>query len=297
MSRVLETPDGILGFHRLAIMGLTEKGMQPFCLDGDAVVCNGELYGFERMKAQLSGKYTFQSDSDCEILLPLWREYGTAMFSMLDAEFACIIYDAKSHDFIAARDPIGIRPLYYGYDQQGSIVFASEPKNLTGICDHIKPFPPGYFYRDGFFVQYCNISGVQAVSGDDVETACRNIREKLIAGVEKRLVSDAKVGFLLSGGLDSSLVCAIAAKCSDKPIRTFAIGMDVDAIDLKYARQVAAHIGSDHTEVIISKADVLQALPAGTLLEGRRVCLLRRHRQGGRCLPRRPRNRVPQHPR
>ena len=261
MSRVLETPDGMLGFHRLAIMGLTEEGMQPFCLGDDAVVCNGELYGFEAMKSQLSGKYTFQSDSDCEILLPLWREYGTKMFSMLDAEFACIIYDSKSHDFIAARDPIGIRPLYYGYDQQGSIVFASEPKNLTGICSHIKPFPPGCFYRDGFFVQYCNISSVQAVSGDDVETACRNIREKLIAGVEKRLVSDAKVGFLLSGGLDSSLVCAIAAKCSDKPIRTFAIGMDVDAIDLKYARQVAAHIGSDHTEVIISKSDVLQALP------------------------------------
>ena len=96
MSRVLETPDGILGFHRLAIMGLTEEGMQPFCLDGDAVVCNGELYGFEHMKAQLSGKYTFRSDSDCEILLPLWRTYGTKMFSMLDAEFACIIYDAKS---------------------------------------------------------------------------------------------------------------------------------------------------------------------------------------------------------
>ena len=261
MSRVLETPDGILGFHRLAIMGLTDEGMQPFCLDGDAVVCNGELYGFEQMKAQLSGKYTFQSDSDCEILLPLWRTYGTKMFSMLDAEFACIIYDAKSHDFTAARDPIGIRPLYYGYDSQGSIVFASEPKNLTGICSHIKPFPPGYFYRDGFFVQYCNISGVPAVCTDDVETACRNIREKLIAGVRKRLVSDAKVGFLLSGGLDSSLVCAIAAKYSDKPIRTFAIGMDVDAIDLKYARQAAEFIGSEHTEVIITKEDVLKALP------------------------------------
>ena len=179
---------------------------------------------------------------------------------MLDAEFACIIYDAKSHEFIAARDPIGIRPLYYGYDEKGGIVFASEPKNLTGLCAHIKPFPPGFYYRDGFFVQYCNISSAPEILPDDVETACKNIREKLGAGVEKRLVSDAKVGFLLSGGLDSSLVCAIAAKKSETSIRTFAIGMDIDAIDLKYARQVADYIGSEHTEVIISKQDVLDAL-------------------------------------
>ena len=261
MSRVAETPDGILGFHRLAIMGLTPEGMQPFTLDGNVVVCNGEIYGFQELKKQLKGSYDFASDSDCELLLPLWREYGTEMFSMLDAEFACIIYDAQSHEFIAARDPIGIRPLYYGYDDSGEIVFASEPKNLTPICSEIKPFPPGCYYRSGSFVQYCDIAEVSAVSGDDVETACRNICEKLIAGVEKRLVADAKVGFLLSGGLDSSLVCAIAAKKSDKPIRTFAIGMDTDAIDLKYARQVADYIGSEHTEVIITREDVLNALP------------------------------------
>ena len=133
-TRIVETSDGILGFHRLAIMGLTPEGMQPFCLDGDMVVCNGEIYGFQKLKEHLAGKYTFASDSDCELLLPLWREYGTDMFAMLDAEFACIIYDAKSHEFIAARDPIGIRPLYYGYDEKGGIVFASEPKNLTGLC-------------------------------------------------------------------------------------------------------------------------------------------------------------------
>ena len=259
-TRIAETNDGILGFHRLAIMGLTPEGMQPFRLDDDMVVCNGEIYGFQKLKDQLTGKYTFASDSDCEILLPLWREYGTDMFAMLDAEFACIIYDAQSHEFIAARDPIGIRPLYYGYDAQGGIVFASEPKNLTKICSHINPFPPGCYYRDGFFVQYSNISSPQETLTDDVETACRNIREKLVTGVEKRLVADAKVGFLLSGGLDSSLVCTIAAKKSDKPIRTFAIGMDIDAIDLKYARQVADYIGSEHTEVIISKEDVLAAL-------------------------------------
>ncbi|MBE6877345.1 MAG: asparagine synthetase B, partial [Ruminococcus sp.] len=110
------------------------------------------------------------------------------------------------------------------------------------------------------FIRYCDIANVKQYSTDTLETACKNIREKLVAGVEKRLVSDAKVGFLLSGGLDSSLVCAIAAKCSDKPIRTFAIGMDIDAIDLKYAKKVAEYIGSEHTEVIITKEDVLNAL-------------------------------------
>ena len=259
-SRIIESPDGILGFHRLSIMGLSPEGMQPFCLDESMVVCNGEIYGFQKLKDKLSEKYQFQSESDCEILLPLWKEYGTKMFSMLDAEFACIIYDGDSRKFIAARDPIGIRPLYYGYDSKGNIVFASEPKNLTCICKYIKPFPVGHYYRDGYFIQYCDIANVEQYSTDTLETACKNIREKLIAGVEKRLVSDAKVGFLLSGGLDSSLVCAIASKCSNKPIRTFAIGMDIDAIDLKYAKEVAEYIGSQHTEVIISKEDVLNAL-------------------------------------
>lgn len=259
-SRIMTTPDGILGFHRLAIMGLTPEGMQPFCLDGSMVVCNGEIYGFQKLREQLSGRYQFQSDSDCEILLPLWKEYGTDMFAMLDAEFCCVIYDADSHEFIAARDPIGIRPLYYGYDKTGGIAFASEPKNLLPICAQIKPFPPGCFYRNGSFVRYCDIAAVEEICTDPVETACQNIREKLIAGVEKRLVADAKVGFLLSGGLDSSLVCAIAAAKSKAPIRTFAIGMDTDAIDLKYARQVASYIGSEHTEVIITKEDVLDAL-------------------------------------
>ena len=110
--RVVDTGKGLLGFERLSIMGLTPSGMQPFELDGSYVVCNGEIYGFEKIKEELSGKYTFQSESDCEILLPLYKEYGTDMFKMLDAEFACIIYDAETEGYIAARDPIGIRPLY-----------------------------------------------------------------------------------------------------------------------------------------------------------------------------------------
>ncbi len=259
-SRIVDTGDGILAFHRLAIMGLTPEGMQPFTLDGSYVVCNGEIYGYEKIKAELSRKYTFRSGSDCEILLPMYREYGTDMFRMLDAEFAMILYDAEEKTYIAARDPIGIRPLYYGYDKNGVIVFASEPKNLLPLCVKVMPFPPGHYYKDGRFVPYNKIDEVTAVTHDDLETVCKKIREKLIAGVEKRLVSDAKVGFLLSGGLDSSLVCAIAARKEKKPIRTFAIGMSGDAIDLKYAREVADYIGSDHTEVIMTKEEVLSSL-------------------------------------
>ena len=260
-TRIVDTGKGLLGFHRLAIMGLTNEGMQPFEMDGSYVVCNGEIYGFEKLRSELEEKgYTFKSNSDCEILLPLYREYGVQMFRMLDAEFACVIYDGSTKEFIAARDPIGIRPLYYGYDEKQSIVFASEPKNLVDTVDKIFPFPPGHYYKDGRFICYHDVTQVNKVCRDGLETVCRNIREKLIVGVKKRLVADAKVGFLLSGGLDSSLVCAISQKESKEPIRTFAIGMSEDAIDLKYAKQVADYIGSNHSEVIIDKTDVINAL-------------------------------------
>ena len=260
-SRIVDTGRGFLGFHRLAIMGLTPSGMQPFELEGSYVVCNGELYGFEKQKQALIQKgYTFRSESDCEILLPLYREYGMDMFAMLDAEFACVIYDGESGAYIAARDPIGIRPLYYGYDSNGVILFASEAKNLVGLADRIMPFPPGHYWKDGKMVCYCDIAKVDTPCCDDLETACTHIREKLVAGVEKRLVADAKVGFLLSGGLDSSLVCAIAARKSAAPIKTFAIGMSEDAIDLKYAKQVADYIGSDHTESYMTPDEVIATL-------------------------------------
>lgn len=262
MSKVVKLNNGLLGFHRLAIMGLTDKGMQPFTYKNNMLVCNGEIYGFRPIKDELIKKgYTFESDSDCEILLPLYEQYGIGMFNMLDAEFALIIYDGETKDFIAARDPIGIRPLYFGYDEDGGILFASEPKNLVGLADKIMPFPPGHYYKDGRFYCYNDITAVDEVCYDDLETVCKNIHDKLVAGVEKRLDADTPVGFLLSGGLDSSLVCAISAKLLKKPIKTFAIGMSTDAIDLKYAKQVADYIGSDHREIIITKDDVLAALP------------------------------------
>ena len=257
-SRIVDTGDGLFGFQRLAIMGLTKEGMQPFEKDGKYVVCNGELYGFRTVKKELEKKgYTFVSDSDCELLLPLYEEYGLDMFTGLDAEFALVMYDPKL-GYIAARDPIGIRPLFYGYTDNGKICFGSTVSSLLTICKDIKAFPPGTYYVDGKFVEYRKIYEASDVVSEGV---FENIHDKLIAGVLKRMDADAKVGYLLSGGLDSSLVCAIAQRHSDKPIRTFSIGMEDDAIDLKYARKVADYIGSDHTEFKMTKDDILSALP------------------------------------
>ena len=129
-----------------------------------------------------------------------------------------------------------------------------------GLCKKIYPFPIGSYYCNGQFVRYCDIADTPAYSQDELPEILTNIREKLVAGVDKRLDADTPVGFLLSGGLDSSLVCAIATKKLGKPIRTFAIGMSEDAIDLKYAKQVADYLHADHTEVIINRDIVLDAL-------------------------------------
>ena len=293
MSRIERAGEGCLCFHRLAIMGLDETGMQPFHFGKNICVCNGELYGFRTLKKRLEEKgYVFQSGSDCELLLPLYREYGVEMFSMLDAEFAMILYDGERDTFLAARDPIGIRPLFYGYATDGSIIFASEAKNLVGLCAEIRPFPPGHYYADGRFVRYSDLTAEKTETDGSAETGenaemmrnpgigkkreidggieeiCANIREKLIAGVAKRLDADAPLGFLLSGGLDSSLVCAIAARILKKPIRTFAIGMNTDAIDLKYARETAEYIGANHTEVYMTRAEVLDTLESVIALLG-----------------------------
>ena len=292
-TRITETGNGFLGFNRLSIMGLTPEGMQPFMLGHNAVVCNGELYGFRKMRDALKKRgYSFRSASDCEILLPMYREFGTDMFRLLDAEFALVLYDAQAQRYIAARDPVGIRPLYYGQDESGAYVFSSEPKSLVGVCEKIMPFPPGHYAvidaaepgdtaaeRQGTSIragrrsqtrgssvqsmelhEYRRIWKADGLHQEDLETITAMIREKLLAGIEKRLDADAPVGFLLSGGLDSSLVCGAAAKLLDKPLQTFSIGMDIDAIDLKYARKVADYIGSDHHEVIMTRDDVIAAL-------------------------------------
>ena len=283
-SRIIDTGNGWIGFNRLSIMGLTENGMQPFVFGNRTAVvlpdlkkgpqgyevpeetelilaCNGEIYGFRPLKEELAGKgYSFLSDSDCEILPALYREYGTEMFRMLDAEFAMILYDRKEDAYIAARDPIGIRPLYYGIREDGTFVFASEPKNLINLVKRILPFPPGHYFKNGEFCEYRNMYEAGPFHNEELPEMSGRIHDLLYEGVKKRLDSDTPIGFLLSGGLDSSLVCGMAAAMSEKPIETWSIGMDVDAIDLKYARQVADYIRSSHHEVIITRDDVIAAL-------------------------------------
>ena len=261
-SKCVVLNDGIMGFHRLAIMGLSEKGMQPMEWNGNVCICNGEIYNY-RFLAKEKLNLSLHTGSDCEVLLPLYCKYKTQMFDMLDGEFAMVCYIKESDEWIAARDSMGIRPMFYGFQKgNGRIAFASEAKALLPFCDVIHPFPIGTYYKDGEFHCYHDCSNITSIQANhNLETLCKGIRSRLESAVLKRLHSDAPIGFLLSGGLDSSLVCSIAAKHITQPIKTFAIGMDKDAIDLSYAREVADFIGSEHHEFLITKDDVLKVLP------------------------------------
>lgn len=260
-KRIEMIEEGIMGFYRLAIMDLSEAGMQPMKLNQSIGICNGEIYNYKELKQQFSS-YHFHSGSDCEVLPALWEVYKEKMFQMLDGEFALVIYDGKLKQWIAARDPMGIRPLFYGkLKQDGKLAFASEMKALHPLCEEIRPFPPGTYCINGIFVKYHDCASYrQPIRETTIEAICKGIRTRLEHAVAKRLHSDAPVGFLLSGGLDSSLVCSIAAKQSKEPLRTFAIGMKKDAIDLRYARIAADFIGSRHTEFLMDKEEVISVL-------------------------------------
>jgi asparagine synthase (glutamine-hydrolysing) len=260
-TEVVLVKNAMLGFKRLSIMDLSHAGDQPFKLGTQYSLCNGEIYNYQAMKKDITG-HTFQSGSDCEVLLPYYQQHGIdKLVQTLDAEYAFVIFDDATNSVVAARDQIGIRPLFYGFSKvSGNIAFGSEVKALKSFCNNIKPFPPGHYFKDGKFVCYQDIADVKNYHSHGIDEVCKNMQEKLIAGVLKRMQSDAPVGYLLSGGLDSSLVCAIAQKHSKAPIKTFAIGMSTDAIDLKYAKIVADHIGSEHREIIITRADALRAI-------------------------------------
>lgn len=258
---ILELSSGKMGFHRLAIMDLSEKGSQPFkSVERSHLVCNGEIYNHRQLRTDYQSRYDFQSDSDCEVILPIFEEYGIEkLCHVLDGEFAFVI--ERDGKFFAARDPLGIRPLFMGKSKfDKSLCFASEMKALVELCDEIEAFPPGHFF-DGEKIQtFFDVREIDHRAKEALEEVYEGIHDHLVEAVRKRLDSDVPVGFLLSGGLDSSLVCAIAAKLSDKPITTFAVGIDTNPIDLKYAKIVADYLGTDHHEVIFTKEEAYDHL-------------------------------------
>lgn len=242
-------------FHRLAIIDTSVAGNQPFENDQFVMMCNGEIFNFKALKAHTN--YPYLSQSDCEVILALLVDHELAeVCHILDGEFAIVLYDKKRHMLLAARDPMGIRPLFYGYCTNGQIAFASEMKALLGCCTKIFPFPPGHYYDGSKIKPYLELAKISQAKYNNPVEVITSIRELLINAVVKRLQADVPVGFLLSGGLDSSLVCAIAAKHSAKSIDTFAIGLDYNPIDLKYAKQMADYLGTNHQEVIFTKADI-----------------------------------------
>ena len=154
-NRIVDVGCGLLGYHRHASGEHPAQELQPLTLDGSYAVCSGELIGYGGLRASLQARgYTFRSRCDCELLLPLYREYGVKMFGMLNGEFALILFDHRSGHFIAARDSAGQRPLYYGQDDAGNTVFASDAASLIGLCRRVQPFPPGHYYEDGRFIRY-----------------------------------------------------------------------------------------------------------------------------------------------
>ncbi len=263
-TKILTLDNATLAFHRLAIMDTTGHGNQPLfdSTTGNYLICNGEVYNYPTLRAEFDKDYHFISHSDCEVILPLYKKCGLKETALrLDAEYAFVIYDAKTKTLVAARDPIGIRPLFYGYSlAENKIMFASEVKVLTPYCLKINPFPPGYYFDGENFICYRNPSKAIKQGPRDMDKVLTSIREKLIEGVRKRLTADVPIGFLLSGGLDSSLVCSIAAKILKTPITTFSVGMNVNPIDIKYAKIVADYLKTNHHEVYFNELDVKMIL-------------------------------------
>ncbi|MFP3866661.1 MAG: asparagine synthase B [Desulfobacteraceae bacterium] len=258
--------NSVFGHTRLAIVDVA-GGHQPIlAANGTAgIICNGEIYNFRQLRDQLISKYRFTTNSDSEVALHLYRDKGPESVQELDGMFAFAIF--AGDDFMLARDPIGIKPLYYGYVDQ-KLYFASElgAMSLAGV-NLVHEFPPGHYYtpQQGF-VQYYQVPPVQEEEFTDLEEACDQIRRTFIAAVKKRLLADKEihVGSFCSGGLDSSLVAAIAAE-EIPHLHTFAVGMKDEqgqiSDDLKAGRMVARHFGSTHHELIFSEEDYYQALP------------------------------------
>ncbi|MCF4102320.1 asparagine synthase B [Gillisia sp. M10.2A] len=251
----------VLCHERLSIMDVT-TGIQPIQGTSTAwMIHNGEIYNYKELKETVLKDHTFRTKGDSEVIVHLYEKYGYSFVDKLDGDFAFVVVDGK--DFIAGRDPIGVKPLYYGEDESGALWFASEMKVLADQCVKFEAFPPGYYYTpETGFVQYYKPDWYNTELCEEKADLTR-LREALIAATKKRLMSDVPLGVLLSGGLDSSLTSSIAARLlkeQGKKLHSFSIGLDEKAPDLIAAKKVADFLGTEHHEIHFTVAEGIEII-------------------------------------
>ena len=240
----------ILSHERLSIIDL-HSGRQPIQGCSTAwMVHNGEIYNHQELRDTILKDHVFRSKSDSEVIVHLYEKFGYDFVHLLDGDFAFVVIDGD--DYIAGRDPLGVKPLYYGMDERGRIYFASEMKPIADQCKTFSTFPPGHYYTaETGFVKYYTPE-YEDYKACDAEVDYEALRESLTEATRKRLMSDVPIGVLLSGGLDSSLTSSIAARLlkeKGKALHSFSIGLDAEAPDAKAARKVAEFLGTEHHEI------------------------------------------------
>ncbi|HQP31330.1 MAG TPA: asparagine synthase B, partial [Deltaproteobacteria bacterium] len=265
----------ILAHERLSIVEV-DTGAQPlYTADGTiALAVNGEIYNHKELRKTLAVPYDFQTASDCEIILALYRQKGADFLEDLNGIFAFALYDGTRDLYLIGRDHIGICPLYTGRDEHGNFYVASEMKALMGVCNTVAEFPPGHYLlsTEGEPRQYYRRDWMEYAAVEDNHTNIKDLRRALEEAVERQLMSDVPYGVLLSGGLDSSIISAVAKKYAAKRVETgglkdawwpqlhsFAIGL-AGSPDLAAAQKVADHIGSIHHNFTFTVQEGLDAV-------------------------------------
>ena len=265
----------ILCHERLSIVD-PQSGKQPlFSPDKKQVLAvNGEIYNHQQIRKDFEGKYQFQTGSDCEVILALYKEKGINFLEDINGIYAFALYDEEKDDFLIARDPIGVIPLYIGHDKDGTVYCASELKALEGFCDEYEPFLPGHYYlgSQGKMVKWYHRDWESYDNVKDNSSSVKEVHDALEAAVKRQLMCDVPYGVLLSGGLDSSVISAIAKKYAAHRIETnstqaawwpqlhsFAVGLK-GAPDLAKAKEVADFIGTVHHEINYTIQEGLDAV-------------------------------------
>ena len=265
----------ILAHERLSIVDPESGGQPLFSPDKKQVLAvNGEIYNHQEIRRLYAGQYEFQTGSDCEVILALYRKKGINFLEDLSGIFAFVLYDEEKDAFLIARDPIGVIPLYIGYDSDGKVYVASELKALEGFCEKYEPFLPGHYYwsKDPGMKRYYKRDWMKYDAVKDNPASVEAIHDALTDAVKRQLMSDVPYGVLLSGGLDSSVISAIAEKFSEHRIEdnsqtraywprlhSFAVGLK-GAPDLAKAKLVADHIGTVHHEINYTIQEGLDAI-------------------------------------